>query len=90
MPIVLTAFSIAIIAIVFCDVLSEPEELLAGYHRLIEKLPWYIHKPLGGCAKCFGGQIALWYNLGMDWDKHLLLICLTILILDIYDRITNR
>ena len=38
----------------------QPGEVLGWYENLISRLPEWIYKPLGGCAKCFAGQIALW------------------------------
>lgn len=31
------------------------------YRELINKLPWYIAKPLGKCYACLTGQVLLWY-----------------------------
>jgi hypothetical protein len=44
-------------------VCGEPDMIFAWYQRLINKLPNWLYKPLGGCAKCLTGQVALWYFL---------------------------
>jgi len=57
------SLQIAIFAVVFSDLLTRRGELLERYgfwlDRLEKKHP-KLAKPLGYCAKCFGGQIALW------------------------------
>lgn len=55
-------FKISLIAFVFVK-LGEPDEIFAFYQRLISRLPDFIYKPLGGCLKCFTGQVCFWYFL---------------------------
>lgn len=43
--------------------LGEPEMIFAKYQQLINRLPNYLYRPLGGCAKCLTGQVSLWYFL---------------------------
>lgn len=43
--------------------LGEPGMIFSRYQFLIGKLPDYLFKPLGGCAKCLTGQFSLWYFL---------------------------
>jgi hypothetical protein len=52
---------IAIFAVIFSCILIEKEQILEFYGNLLEKLPRWLGHPLGLCAYCFGGQIALWY-----------------------------
>lgn len=54
---------ISIFAVVFADILTRPKMILEQYGRWLEKLETTRPKlayPLGYCAKCFAGQIALW------------------------------
>jgi hypothetical protein len=53
---------ISIIAFVFVK-LGEPHEIFAWYQRLISRLPDIVYRPLGGCLKCFTGQVCFWYFL---------------------------
>lgn len=53
---------ITVIAYVFC-VLGEPGMIFAPYQRLIGRLPDWLYFPLGGCFKCFVGQVLFWYFL---------------------------
>lgn len=55
----------------------------------------YVTKPLGRCAKCFAGQVALWYFIDVhrnDYSVHLhiLFVLLTILITDTLDKTLNK
>jgi hypothetical protein len=56
----LGTIAIAVITALFIRITTEPKEILSFYMRLIERLPEWLFKPLGGCAKCFAGQVALW------------------------------
>ena len=93
MDTLITASAISVIAFVFSYILSDEGEVLAWYHRLIERLPDWLHKPLGGCPRCFAGQMGLWYGFTLDWRSHIVLIFLSILLTDlmqkIYERIEN-
>ena len=54
---------ISIFAVVVSDILTRPKMILEQYGRWLEKLETTWPKlayPLGYCAKCFAGQIALW------------------------------
>ena len=89
----ITASAIAVIAFVFSYILTEDGEILSWYFRLIQRLPDWLFKPLGGCSRCLAGQIALWYGFTLDWRSHIVLIFLTILLTDLtlklYERIEN-
>lgn len=54
----------------------QPGEILSWYARLLDRIfvkekfePAYerkemwLYKPLGGCSKCLGGQIAFWSSI---------------------------
>ena len=56
------SIKISLIAYVFCAC-GEPENIFAFYQRAINRLPLYLSKPLGGCFKCFTGQICFWVYL---------------------------
>ena len=60
----------------------QPNEVLGWYENLISRLPEWLYKPLGGCAKCFAGQIALWSYFVMDHSVfiHVLFVFTTITI----------
>jgi hypothetical protein len=40
--------------------LGDPEEFFAWHQKLIKDLPIWLYKPLGGCYRCFTGQICFW------------------------------
>jgi len=54
---------ISLIAFMFSALTQDEHTLLTWYGRLLEKLPWYLRKPLGGCYMCFSGQVCMWYFL---------------------------
>ena len=87
------ASSVAVIAFVFSHILTDQGEILEWYERIILRLPDWLYKPLGGCGRCFAGQIGLWYGFTMDWRSHIVLIFLSILLTDIilkvYERVEN-
>lgn len=56
------SFKISLICSMFVFI-GEPDMIFAPYQRLINRLPLYLYKPLGGCSKCLTGQVALWYFL---------------------------
>jgi hypothetical protein len=41
--------------------LTEKGMIFSFYGRLINLLPDFLCKPLGGCAMCFTGQVCFWY-----------------------------
>lgn len=82
-----------------------PEELKGRVSETkIEKKTHWLYKPLGGCVKCFAGQIAMWVFLHQSiilkyyykYDSifvvtnHLLTVCLTILITKIMVSISQK
>jgi hypothetical protein len=51
---------ISLITFMFCA-LGEEGMIFEWYQKLICRLPEWLCRPLGGCYKCFTGQIMLWY-----------------------------
>ena len=92
------SIQIAVFAVVFSCILIEEGMILGYYGKLLKKLPEWIGHPLGGCAYCMGGQIALWYFIYRVFTipekyyflDHLSFIAITIflihLILYVYER----
>lgn len=85
---------ISLIAFMFSSLTQENESLLSWYGRLINKFPWYLRKPLGGCYRCFTGQVCFWYFLinriamnEYDFFEHLFFVSAGILISMIYNEI---
>lgn len=81
----------AALAIVYCEVLTAPGNILGWFDKLLHK--WikneYILKPLGDCCYCFGGQVALWGYLLLgdyDWLQHILFVSFTIFLIHIYKQ----
>lgn len=52
---------ISLIAFMFSALTQEEHSLLSWYGKLLDRLPWWLCKPLGGCYRCFAGQVCLWY-----------------------------
>jgi hypothetical protein len=52
---------IAVFAVVFSCLLIGEGQIFSFYGRLLDRLPEWLGDPLGRCAYCMGGQIALWY-----------------------------
>jgi hypothetical protein len=79
----------AITAIVYCEVLMLDGMILDWWARIIDRMPDWIGKPLGGCVYCFGGQVALWSYPVVFWNEysviyHFLYIMLVIFFIHIY------
>jgi hypothetical protein len=82
----------AIIGYVYSSVLTEPKMLLNKPYLFLERVfPEFIFSPIIGCFRCVSGQIALWTYLFIHkeylWYKHILLVCLSILLSVIIDKI---
>ena len=56
-------FKISLIGFMFSALAQDNHTLFTWYGDLIERLPWYLCKPLGGCYRCFVGQLCLWFYL---------------------------
>ena len=82
---------ILIFSFVVRHVLMQPNELLCEYDNLIQRLPDWLYKPLGGCMKCFAGQLMLWgyivFEDHYNWKEHLFLVTLIILLSFITEKI---
>jgi len=67
---------IAVVAVVYADILTDTEMLLEGlYGWLRDRLPDWLFKPLIGCSKCFSGQLALWWFIFThDFELPLLVV----------------
>jgi hypothetical protein len=52
---------LSLITFMISALIQEPHTPLSWYGSLIDRLPWYLRKPLGGCYKCFTGEVLLWY-----------------------------
>ena len=64
------ALQIAVFSVVFAKTLMEEHMLLTKYHDAlmwIEQRARFISDPLGGCERCFAGQVALWSYLYLKW-----------------------
>jgi hypothetical protein len=55
-------FKISLISFIFVK-LGDPEMIFSFYQKKIANLPDWLYKPIGGCEKCFGGQVCFWYYL---------------------------
>lgn len=52
---------ISLIGFMFSALTQDQHTLLSWYGKLIAPLPWWLYKPLGGCYRCFVGELCLWY-----------------------------
>jgi hypothetical protein len=97
------AILLAVLGVVYSEILTSPGELLYkvyDFKRFIlykyvknEQTAEYILKPLGGCAKCTSGQLAFWVFLFMgnyNIFAHILFISFTILIALILTRTIEK
>jgi hypothetical protein len=87
-------FEISLICLVFIK-LGEPEEIFAFYQRAIDKLPYWVFKPLGGCLKCFTGQVCFWFYLIKHFQSynildHLFFVSLGISLSLIYNYLWQK
>jgi len=80
---------ISLIAFMFSALTQDEHTLLSWYGKLLNKLPWYLCKPLGGCYRCFVGQVCLWYLVvkGESILEILFLTSFGIMISMIYNQI---
>jgi len=84
---------IAVFSTVFTFNLTAEGSILSWWDKLIQRLPAWLEKPLGGCSYCMAGQIALWYYFFLEdysFVNHIFFITATIFIthltMFIYDR----
>jgi hypothetical protein len=52
---------ISLIAFMFSALSQRERSILSWYGKAIDRLPWYISRPIGGCYMCITGQACLWY-----------------------------
>lgn len=91
----LIILKISLITTIIAALIKEKKTPLSWYGRLIKKLPWYICKPIGGCYKCFTGEVFLWYfvftkpfDLSFRYSFDLLFfVCAGIFMAMIYNKI---
>jgi len=76
----------------FSNILIEPGMIFGWWWKVLNRLPEWLKKPLGGCELCFGGQLSLWYypivhRASYAPVTHVMYIILTIFIIRIINRI---
>lgn len=54
-------FKISLTAFMFSAIVQREHSLFTWYRVLIQKLPWWLARPLGMCYMCVTGQACLWY-----------------------------
>lgn len=87
-----TLLLIALSGVAISRIITQPGEILSFYWNLIDKLPDWLNKPLGGCSKCFTGQLAFWlyiYLYDYNLVYHLLFTLSAITIAYIVDLTLN-
>ena len=59
---------VAICAFVFL-LLTEPGHIFSFYGRFLQRMEWKISpavwNPIGGCERCFSGQVGFWIGASM-------------------------
>lgn len=89
---------IALIGFMFSALTQDDHTLLSWYGKLLNKLPWWLCKPLGGCYRCFVGEVCFWYLLiwkykldfnmpFVNWIDLLFLTSFGIMVSMIYNKI---
>lgn len=80
---ILQSVMVAVFAVVFTCILIDEDMIFGFWGKWIAQLPDKLEYPLGGCAYCFAGQIAVWYYLFLeDYDvfNHVFFVSTTIFI----------
>ena len=72
--------------------LGEPGMIFDWYQKLIGRLPELLWKPLGGCLRCFSGQVGFWFYLIVYFKEynffdHLFFVSATIFLSMVYHGI---
>lgn len=90
---IIQSIFLAVLSVVFNRILIEEGMIFGFWGKLLNNMPDKLAYPLGECAYCFGGQVALWYYFFIEeWNifNHIFFVSTTIflihLILWIYDR----
>ena len=82
------AFMLALLAWVFVNILMAEEMIFSWWQVVIDRLPKWLSKPLGGCDRCMAGSLAFWlFFFREDYNivRHLTFTALTIFIVGIID-----
>lgn len=87
----LIAFYAAVVGWVWVKILTE-QGMIFSFVRI--KLPEWLSKPLFECEYCCAGQLAFWgYIITNFWSYnpayHIITICLTLLMVHIFNAIKN-
>ena len=85
------AIKISLICFVFVA-MGEPGMIFAPYQKMINRLPEWLMKPIGGCGYCITGQVSLWYFIiAMPFNilNLLFFVSLSIFLISIYEIIWN-
>lgn len=85
------AIKISLICFMFVA-LGDADMIFAPYQKLIERLPLWLNKPLGGCGYCLTGQVSLWYFVitkPFNIIELLYFVSLSIFLISIYEIIWN-
>jgi len=88
----LEILKIPLIAFMFVALGQTEGMIFNFYQKWINHLPDWLCKPLGGCYKCFTGQVCFWYYLIWHLNTykifdHLFFISTGILIAMAYNKI---
>ena len=91
------AIVIGIIAWVFVYVLMDSGMIFEKWWLVLNKLPVWLSRPLGGCEYCFAGQLALWYYLvdklcygAYNALHHIAFISISILTVKILNKLNDN
>ncbi len=78
--------------------LGESDSIFAWYQKLIDGLPEWLWRPLGGCEMCLTGQVLFWYYLIVHFNDYNVIshlfypscgIFLVVIYGFIYDKLTE-
>lgn len=92
MNLLTTLLLLALSGVCVSRIITQPGEIFSFYYNWIDKLPDYLFKPLGGCAKCFTGQLAFWsYIFLFDYNLfyHILFTLSAVTIAYILNQLIN-
>jgi len=82
------AFTLALLAWVFVNILMDEEMIFSWWVDVVDKLPRWMAKPLGGCDRCMAGSLAFWLFLFQgDYNpvRHLCFTALAIFFVGVVD-----
>ena len=87
------AFFLAVLAWVFVHILMDEDMIFEKWQRVLDKLPKYLSKPLGGCDRCMAGSLAFWlFFFQGDYNivRHLCFVAFTIFLISLVDWINCK